>query len=94
MSIDVENMGKIEKAKVALGSILNLIKYEPLASFEDAEMRFRLLDQFADEAFLAISEIKDSEFPGEEYAGILRSCGIYLGRGFDEPVLNAEGRLQ
>jgi hypothetical protein len=65
MNKDSKRETNIEKAKRAIGSILNLIRYQPIATQEQGEARLRLLDQFASEAFAAISDVEASELPSE-----------------------------
>ena len=84
MSIDGESVDKIEKAKRALGSILNLIRFQPMATLEEAGTRLRLIDEFALEAFLAISDAENTEFAGAEYSDMHGRTGIYLGQASSE----------
>ena len=84
MSMDIESAGKIEQAKRAVGSILNLINYEPVASLEEARTRLRLAGEFAMEAFQGISEVEEMEFPGTERAGTPERSAIYAGGAFAE----------
>ena len=65
MNRDSKKETNIEKAKRAIGSILNLIRYQPITTQEEGETRLRLLDQFASEALAAISDVETSEPPSE-----------------------------
>jgi len=63
MSMAAEDVGKIQRAKRAVGSILNLLRYQPVATLQEAETRLRLLDEFAVEALMAIDAVESTEFP-------------------------------
>jgi hypothetical protein len=85
MSIGTESVGKVERAKRAVGSILNLLRYQRVATLEEAETRLRLLDEFAVEAFIAIDDVKTTEFPHtEDSSTTLPRSSIYLGQSFSE----------
>src|SRR5689334_13806147 len=71
MNRDRKRETNIEKAKRAIGSILNLIRFQPIATQEEGETRLRLVDQFASEAFAAISDVESSEPPSEVRTGDL-----------------------
>ena len=77
----VQSVGKIERAKRAVGSILNLLRYQPVATLEEAETRLRLLDEFAVEALVAIDAVESAEFPRSEHSRTTsRPSSTYLGQ--------------
>ena len=79
MSMAVESVGRIQRAKRAVGSILNLLRYQPVATLEDAETRLRLLDEFAVEALVAIDDVESNELPPIEYSSTTsRPSSTYL----------------
>ena len=85
MSMAVESVGKIQRAKRAVGSILNLLRYQPVATLEEAETRLRLLDEFAVEALVAIDDVESTELPSIEYSSTAsRPSSTYLGQAFEE----------
>ena len=84
MSMGMESIGKIEQAKCAVGSILNLLRYQPVTTLTEAETRLRLLDEFAMEALLAIDDVESAEFPGTEHTGAPRPSSSYLGPALPE----------
>jgi hypothetical protein len=86
MSLD--SVEKTEQAKRAVGSILNLIRYQPAATLEEAGTRLRLIDEFALEAFLAISDVEDAEFSDTEDSATPWHSGGYLGHVFRERSSN------
>jgi hypothetical protein len=82
--MDIESVGKIEQVRRAVGSILNLIRYQPISTLEDAEARLRVLDEFAMEAFLAISEVENAETLRAEHSDRRSRPTIPLGQAFSE----------
>jgi hypothetical protein len=85
MSTDVESVGKVQRAKRAVGSILNLLRYQPVATLKDAETRLRLLDEFAVEALVAIDDLESTEVPRlESSTTSSRPSPTYVGPGLAE----------
>ena len=86
MSMGVESVGKIQRAKRAVGSMLNLLRYQPVATLEEAETRLRLLDEFAVEALIAIDNIESTEAPRLERSSTAssRPSPTYVGHGVAE----------
>ena len=84
MRTSIESIEKIEQAKRALGSILNLIRYQPVATLDEATARLRLLDEFAVVAFLALSDVENAEFPSSEHPDAVPDPAIYRQRPFSD----------
>ena len=88
MSIGNGSSGHIEQAKRAVGSILNLLRFQPVDTLDEAKMRLRLLEEFALEAFLAISAVEDAEHPATEHPTTPRIPAIHVERAFPAAASN------
>jgi len=88
--MDIESVCKIEKAKRAMASVLNLIRYRPVATLEEARSRLHFVDQFAVEAFLAINEVEKAEFPAaSEHSGTPQRSAPHLRPTFSQASSHA-----
>jgi hypothetical protein len=74
------------QTKRVLGAILNLIRYKPVATLEEANVRLQLIDQIVFEAF---TDVKKPDFVGSKGFRALapRSAG-----GKQRAILVAKGR--